>query len=626
MHKQKQIYDLFENFTTGIVVHGSNTEVLFANQPALNILGLTMEQMEGKLATDPRWRFIREDGTLLPFEEFPVNQVQFTNKAIKNLIIGVLRPDLDNPNWVICNAHPEFEQDKKISQIIVNFTDITERKRTEIELKIERDRSKQYLNIVETILVALDEKANIILLNRKGYQVLGYDQGELEGQNWFKTCVPPEESEAIFLAYTKIIEGEVGTFEYFENYILTKQGGRRLIAWHNSAFKDESGKIIRTLSSGEDITLRRQTENELKETAEKLNKTYSLARIGVWSWIVATDTATWSNELYHIAGLDPKLPPPSFTEMAKLHSPESWVRLQAAVEKAVASGTPYQLELEYIIPDGTSRNVTVYGGVKHDASGKVIELYGTVQDFTDEKRAKIELKTALENAKKAALIKSHFLDIAAHELRTPVSAFSLLLQLTQKKLEMGTPVDLNILTRLRSQVDRISQLVVELLDVSRLERGALILKPTLTNLNLMISQCIEEFKLRAPNRSLIFFKPDRQIEITIDSLRIFQVLSNLIDNAFKYTPDNSSIEISLEEKPGLARVTVKDYGQGIPDKDQAELFSLFSRGPTDLTEQVGGLGLGLYISREIIELHGGTIGVTSETGVGSTFYFELPKG
>jgi signal transduction histidine kinase len=205
-----------------------------------------------------------------------------------------------------------------------------------------------------------------------------------------------------------------------------------------------------------------------------------------------------------------------------------------------------------------------------------------------------------------------------------VSAFSLLLQLTQKKLEQGIAVEMPILLRMRKQVDRISELVVELMDVSRLERGVLNLKLKKTDIASMIASSLDDFRLRAPNRKLHFNRPDAPIEITIDPLRINQVISNLIDNALKYSFEDSPIEVSITTTETHLCVSVKDQGHGITEEKQKDLFAPFSRGSDELTDKSGGLGLGLFISREIIILHGGTIAVKSTIGEGSTFYFELP--
>jgi signal transduction histidine kinase len=219
--------------------------------------------------------------------------------------------------------------------------------------------------------------------------------------------------------------------------------------------------------------------------------------------------------------------------------------------------------------------------------------------------------------------KSKFLDIAAHELRTPITIISLLLQLAEKKKEQTQTASSEILSKLRAPVERLSKLAVDLLDLSRLERGLVELLSEQTNMVNFISECIEEFRIQVPKRSILFTKPHYTIESKIDPLRINQVLTNLLDNAVKYTREGP-IEVTLENIPNATRISVIDYGPGIPKDVQQTLFNAFSRGKTDATIRTAGLGLGLSVSKEIIELHGGVIGVESENSLGSTFYFDLP--
>ncbi len=234
------------------------------------------------------------------------------------------------------------------------------------------------------------------------------------------------------------------------------------------------------------------------------------------------------------------------------------------------------------------------------------------------------LLIAREEAEKATALKARFLDIAAHELRTPVTAFSLLLQLTQKQLENGKPVDASVLIRLRGQANRIANLVVDLLDVSRLERGTITLNLELYDLNLIITDCIADLELRESGRSIKYTKFSEKIELRIDVLRITQVITNILENARKYTPKDSPIEIIVEKKESKCLISITDHGPGISESQQSVLFTPFTRGTTDLTSRSGGLGLGLYISREIIKLHSGTISLVSKMNSGSIFTIELP--
>jgi PAS domain S-box-containing protein len=168
------------------------------------------------------------------------------------------------------------------SVVTIESLDITEQKRLEEALKHEKDRAEQFLNIAEVILVTLDTKERIVLLNRKGYQVLGYKDGELIGADWIKTCIRPQDHEQVSEVFYRIMRGEIEPVEYFENYVLTKYGEERYIAWHNAVLRDNEGCITGTLSSGEDITERKQAEKALQASEEKYRAIIENASVGIF--------------------------------------------------------------------------------------------------------------------------------------------------------------------------------------------------------------------------------------------------------------------------------------------------------------------------------------------------------
>jgi|GEM_PF-738311 PAS domain S-box-containing protein len=147
--------------------------------------------------------------------------------------------------------------------------DITERKQAELALRIERDRAEELLNIAGAIIVALDARGDVTLLNRAGQQTLGYPASELIGRNWFETCVPERVRGATLGAFHDLMAGRLEPAEFFENEVLTRDGRERLIAWHNSLLRDESGRITGTLSSGTDITDEREAQASLAESEER---------------------------------------------------------------------------------------------------------------------------------------------------------------------------------------------------------------------------------------------------------------------------------------------------------------------------------------------------------------------
>ncbi len=264
-------------------------------------------------------------------------------------------------------------------------------------------------------------------------------------------------------------------------------------------------------------------------------------------------------------------------------------------------------------------------------AGAIRRLLGVARDITE--RANIAAENARllkqetearEAAEAVARIKSEFLDVAAHELKTPVAATSLLIQTCQRQLDRGMPVSASSLVRLRGQTDRLAGLVDELLNVSRLERGAVGLRLAKVDLVALISEAIEHARARAPRRCISFDFPRRPLEAVLDPGRIGEVVTNIIDNALKYTPVESPIEVAVTAPPGSVQVSVTDHGPGIPRDQQGALFSRFYRANSEATLLHPGLGLGLFICRTLVELHGGEIGLRSVPGEGSTFYFDLP--
>jgi len=171
---------------------------------------------------------------------------------------------------------------------IVNKTKASKKgfKKAEDIIKKEIEKSKNYLNIAGVIILALDTEGNITLLNKKGHRILQYNEGELIGRNWFKTCLPKRYRESTYETFSKLIKDQLELTEFYENPILAKNGDERIIAWHNSLLFDSNGNVIGTLSSGEDITERKRAEEKLKDSEEKYRYLFDSAQVGLyWSKI-----------------------------------------------------------------------------------------------------------------------------------------------------------------------------------------------------------------------------------------------------------------------------------------------------------------------------------------------------
>jgi PAS domain S-box-containing protein len=190
-------------------------------------------------------------------------EIMITGKNGKKIPVNITTSPLRSSNHEIIGA-------------VENFRDLTKHKGLWGKLREERNKAQQYLNIAGVIIVAINEKGLVSLINKKGSDVLGYKENEILGKNWFDLCVPEKERKSRKEAFQRVMAGEEAEAEDYENVILNKSGEERIIAWHNTTLTDDEGHILGTLSSGEDITQRKQTEEELIQS-EKLASLGQLA-------------------------------------------------------------------------------------------------------------------------------------------------------------------------------------------------------------------------------------------------------------------------------------------------------------------------------------------------------------
>jgi signal transduction histidine kinase len=223
-------------------------------------------------------------------------------------------------------------------------------------------------------------------------------------------------------------------------------------------------------------------------------------------------------------------------------------------------------------------------------------------------------------------LKDEFLSIASHELRTPVTSIKGYTQLAKMLIKEG---DLNTseeyLDIALDQIDRMSRLILELLDVSRIETGRLEIRREPIPWPQFVRDVVHRHHTAVSDRRFHLQVPDATKLVVGDRDRLEQVLGNLLENAVKYSPEGSDVMVSVEDRGEQFVTSVCDRGIGIPADELAQVFERFHRGRHVSSTNYGGLGLGLYITKQIIERHGGSIWVESKEGAGTTFYFSLPN-
>jgi CheY-like chemotaxis protein/anti-sigma regulatory factor (Ser/Thr protein kinase) len=220
--------------------------------------------------------------------------------------------------------------------------------------------------------------------------------------------------------------------------------------------------------------------------------------------------------------------------------------------------------------------------------------------------------------------RSEFLTVAAHELRTPLTPLSMYLQGIERRLSRGAAIEPELVAKARKQVGRLSRLVEDLLDVSRLESGRLSLSRDAVAIDELVAEVVADFRAASPQHEILLRRPSQGLRAIGDRERLEQVVVNLVQNAIKYSPQGGRVEVSVDRAGSRARVEVTDHGIGIPKEEQKHVFERFFRAHNAATRNYGGLGIGLYVSNEIVERHGGAFEVSSEPGKGATFAFTLP--
>jgi len=314
----------------------------------------------------------------------------------------------ENASYESVGAGPEGTETEYVTDIgpvivdghIVAATlmsrDITDRKRAESQIRRERNLAQQYLDVAGVIMVALDHSGNIRLLNRKGDVTLGYDDGELLGKNWFDTCVPQRIRDEMKAVFADVIAAQAPLAEYYDNPVITKCGEERIIAWHNAVLTDETGAIVGTLSSGLDITERKQVEEALRESEARSRLLADVIELS--SQPFGMGYPDGSLGIVNTAYCD--LVGYSQEELRRLDwsrdlTPPEWHALEAQhLDQLFRTRKPIRYEKEYVRKDGSRVPIELLVHVVCDQSGRPQYYYSFITDLTERKRAEAALRKA----------------------------------------------------------------------------------------------------------------------------------------------------------------------------------------------------------------------------------------
>jgi PAS domain S-box-containing protein len=297
-------------------------------------------------------------------------------------------------------------------------------------------------------------------------------------------------------------------------------------------------------------------------------------------------------------------------------------------------------EADFRMKDGTVRTCLIFATALH-LNGEPSVLTA-LTDITERRRAEAErARLAEENARlyadeqraraeaeAAVRLRDEFLSVASHELRAPLTALLGNAQLLRRRVERDDLLgerDQRLLASIGEQAERLSRLMGELLDVTQIAARRIVLDCQPLDLVQLVRQVVEELRPALASHRIALELPDEPAPIVGDPLRLTQVMTNLLQNAVKYSPPGSEVTVQVELEPQQARLVVADRGIGIPQSELSRLFERYYRAPNAGQVDAAGMGIGLYVVKELVELHGGAVAVVSVEGEGSSFAVTIPR-
>jgi PAS domain S-box-containing protein len=384
----------------------------------------------------------------------------------------------------------------------------------------------------------------------------------------------------------------------------------------------------------QDITERRRAEQALAHSRLLLDVALAAARCGWFDWDLVTGKIVASRELEALYGIPPGAFAGNIDAWRRLLHPDDLVEAaDVALPRAFTTGE-YVKDFRVVWPNGAIRWLRARARVLRDTEGRPVRMVGAHLDITDLKQTEGELRAneaerarLLKQAEEAVRARDVFLAVASHELRTPLTPLQLNLQILDRDLD-GRPESERLARRVKvalRQTERLAQLCENMLDVARGTMGwRVTVEPREVDVAELVGGVAARFAREAERaKSTIELRLSSPATACLDPVQIELVVASLLSNAVKYGA-GKPIEVSVERGPASIRIAVRDHGMGVAPGEQERIFGLFARAVSE--RRYGGLGLGLYIAKQIVDAHGGRITCASEPGAGATFEVELPVG
>jgi PAS domain S-box-containing protein len=649
--QNNQFKSLLEASPLAVYTSDQHGHLTFFNQAAVHILGMT--PVLGKDLWSGEWKMYFPDGRPMELADSPMAKALHNMARFENEEIVIRR--LDNSfKRLLVYSIPTYNETEAFSGTYTTFVDITAKSSYETKQSV----LSAIVESSEDAIISKDLNGIISSWNQGAERIFGYTEQEVIGRP-VSILIPKPRLKEEDNILSQIRQGN--KVKHFETVRVSKTGRLIPISLTVSPIKDMSGKIIGASKIARDITEQVEAQAAIKRNGQNLELLNSIGKVILEKLEVnevlqqVTDVTTriagaafgaffyntFDQEgeaimLFTLSGAPrhafESLGMPRHTDLLKpTFSAHQVIRIDD-----VTKDDRYGKNLPFLgMPDGhmdvksylavpvTSTNGEIIGGLLfgHPQVGRFkAEHEDLIESIASQAAIALDNSRLFEELKAMSDKKDEFIALASHELKTPLTTIKGYLQLLARKKQ--DRVNALFLGKTLDQVGKLNSLVADLLDVSKIEAGKLQFNLEPFDLRSVLRDVMETFPYTYKTHKIIFHDLLEPAFVYADKQRIEQVINNLLTNAIKYSPNADLVEVSVYKDADVVTVKVKDFGIGLKEEHKRKIFTRFYR--AEGVVNVSGLGIGLHLTKEIIDRHNGQIGVESKFGVGSEFYFTLP--
>ena len=614
-----QLNIILQGVADGIIVHNKDGQIIYANEAATQLTGYALIQamMENSpLGMLSKYEMIDEQGHPFPPSQLTHRRV-FAGELEARATIGYRNTTTRQPErWTLVKSRSVFDDQGKSLYAITIVHDITEQKVAE---EVRHQLAAIVLSSSDAIIgKTLD--GIVTSWNRSAERMYGYTTDEIVGQP-ITLLFPHDRQDEFSAIMERIKRGE--RLDHYETMRVRKDGTRLNVSVTISPIKDASGEIIGASAIARDISEQKRLQAELWKSKQQLEVILENIADGISVEDVDGNIVYMNEAGAKLCG---------YTSSAELlKAPDYLAQAEYTLQRFEIldeRGKPFPLDelpgRRALRGEKTPQAIVQY--FDKDLKQRQWSLV-KAQPIIDE-HGKVQLAVAIfsdiTESYEQQQRKDEFISMASHELKTPVTSLKGFTNVLQRRLtQQGDEKTLHYLSRMDSQLDKLAKIINDLLDISKMQAGQLSFHKEPFDLDSLIQETVEDVQAASLSHHVLI-EGKTGVQFLGDKDRLEQVFINLLTNAVKYSPKSDKVLIKLSRTQEEAIVSVKDFGIGIDKFHHHKIFERFYQ-VTDPEERTyPGLGMGLYISNEIVNRHHGRMWVESRKGKGATFYVALP--